>query len=407
MDGTKKLTKGGKGVGRFLWLRAFERVEVESVFENKKRLHKRTFEFRLSKSGVENEQVVAVADTPRKTAVHLLGFKAEHRQHSSCPKAAAIIGRRIVEHFLELFILETCPTIRLRDDQEETEIDLTNLFKTEMRLDVRGRDFQVKGLKFHATHARLLPPQDIPHSLSFCANNRSVRQETLSKHLPHLDAALAEPEGDKKFIYSGYVSGKVLNDSVNPERTRFDLREKDDDMMFAGEVCWQDILETAVAGAKEYLDPFILPLNKAKKDRVKKYVATEAPQYRPLLKHKLERINALRPSLTDEQLDVELYKIGQEWDLEIRAEYRKLLAEEDETVVAQAEFRRRYEHFLEEWNESGVAKLARYVVHRKATLEFLDARRGLKDSGSTTRRTRSTRLSSRSGRPPMTFGLIA
>ena len=29
--------------------------------------------------------------------------------------------------------------------------------------------------------------------------------------------------------------------------------------------------------------------------------------------------------------------------------------------------------FLEEWNESGIAKLARHIVHRKATLDFLKA----------------------------------
>jgi anti-sigma regulatory factor (Ser/Thr protein kinase) len=32
-DSTRKKTKGGKGVGRFLWLKAFDRVEVESIYE--------------------------------------------------------------------------------------------------------------------------------------------------------------------------------------------------------------------------------------------------------------------------------------------------------------------------------------------------------------------------------------
>ena len=67
--------------------------------------------------------------------------------------------------------------------------------------------------------------------------------------------------------------------------------------------------------------------------------------------------------------------------MELRAEYRKLLAEKDDTARSQEEFRKRYERFLEEWNESGISKLARYVVHRKATLDFLEERRGLKDNG--------------------------
>ncbi len=380
-DSTRKRTRGGKGVGRFLWLKAFDRIEVESVFERKGKLYKRSFEFKLGESGVENEQVIEIADTPRKTIVRLTDFKAEYRKHQSCPKSATTAARRIVEHFLELFILETCPAIRLRDEHEKTDIDLNDLFRREMRLDVCRTDFQVKGHKLHVTHVRLLAPQDIPHSLSFCAHNRSVKTEPLAKHLPHLEAALTEPEGEKKFLYAGYVSGQALDGSVNAERTRFDLLDRDADTVFTSELYWQDILDAAVRQAKERLDPYTQPLNEAKKERIRKFVATEAPQYRPLLKHKAERIDALRSSLTDEQLDVELYQIGQEWDLEIRSEYRKLLAEKDETAISQEEFRRRYERFLEEWNEAGIAKLARYVVHRKATLDFLNERRGLKETG--------------------------
>jgi hypothetical protein len=378
-DTTKKRAKGGKGVGRFIWLKAFDRIEVESVFERGGKFFRRTFEFQLSDSGVEKEQVTEVAETSRKTIVRLIGLKAEYRQHQSCPKSAATIARRIVEHFLESFILDTCPKIRLRDDHEQSDIDLNQFFKTEMRLDVQSKDFQVKRQKFHVTHVRLLAPQDMQHSLSFCAHKRSVKTELLTKHLPNLETALAEPEGERRFIYSGYVSGQPLDISVNSERTRFDLLDQTADTVFASELCWQDILDAAVAKAKEFLEPYTRPLNEAKKERIKKFVATEAPQYRPLLKHKTERIDALRSNLTDQQLDVELYQIGQEWDLELRAEYRKLLEEKDETATSQEAFRQRYESFLDDWNDAGISKLARYVVHRKATLDLLEERRGRKD----------------------------
>ena len=38
-----------------------------------------------------------------------------------------------------------------------------------------------------------------------------------------------------------------------------------------------------------------------------------------------------------------------------------------------AGFDRKLEQFLEEWNEAGMAELARYVAHRKAILSFLEA----------------------------------
>jgi hypothetical protein len=378
-DSTRKKTKGGKGVGRFLWLKAFDKVEIESIYEQGGTYYKRTFEFQLTEKGVDKEQVASVDATLRKTTVRLTGFKPDFRQHQSCPKSAVTIARRIVEHFLESFILDKCPKITVCDNTEQTDLDLNRLFTTEMRLDVVGKDFQIKGQKFHISHVRLLAPQELQHSLSFCAHKRSVKTEVLSKILPNLETALTEPEGEKKFIYAGYVSGPLLDGCVNSERTRFDILDQTADTLLENELGWQDILDAAVTKAKDVLEPFTRPLNEAKKERIKTFVVTEAPQYRPLLKHKAEQIDSLRSNLTNDQLDVELYKIGQGWDLELRAEYRKLLAEKDETATSQEEFRQRYERFLEEWNESGISKLARYVVHRKATLDFLEERRGLKD----------------------------
>lgn len=53
---TYKLHKGGKGIGRFVWLRAFRKVEVESVYRSNGSLMKRTFNFESTKTGVENHE---------------------------------------------------------------------------------------------------------------------------------------------------------------------------------------------------------------------------------------------------------------------------------------------------------------------------------------------------------------
>jgi hypothetical protein len=380
-DSTRKQTKGGKGVGRFLWLKAFDTVEVESVFQAAGKWHRRTFGFRLTASGVEDDKLAEATEKGRRTTVRLIGFRAEYRQHPSCPRAAGTVARRIVEHFLGAFVLGTCPSIRLTDHHEKTDIDLTDLFAREMRLDARTAEMQVKGQKFKLTHVRLLAPQEVAHSLWFCAHNRLVRTEPLPKLLPNLETVLTEPDGDRKFVYAGYLAGHALDTAVNAERTRFEMFDQTENTVFAGELCWQDIVAAAVGKARDFLEPFTRPLNEAKREQVKQFVAAEAPQYRPLLKHKPERIDALRSNLSKDQLDVELYKIGQEWDSELRTEYRKLLADGDGTAKAHADHRRRYERFIEEWNEAGVAKLARYVIHRKATLDFLDERRGLKADG--------------------------
>jgi hypothetical protein len=195
-DSTRKKTKGGKGVGRFLWLKAFERVEIESIFDRSGKYFKRSFDFQLTEKGVDKELVEHTDATSRKTTIWLTGFKSEFRQHQSCPKSALTIARRIVEHFLESFILDTCPKIRISDNTEHSDFDLNDLFKRDMRLDVAAKDFQIKGKKFHITHVRLLVPHDLQHSISFCAHKRSVKTEVLSKTLPNLESALTEPDSE-------------------------------------------------------------------------------------------------------------------------------------------------------------------------------------------------------------------
>jgi hypothetical protein len=380
-DSTKKKSKGGKGVGRLLWLKAFDKAEIISIFSSGDKRFQRTFEFTLSNNGVEKMELVEVNGDPIKTTIRLVGFKAEYRGYQNCPKSASTLARRIVEHFLGMFILNGCPEILLHDKYEQTDINLKDLFTKEMQLDSNHEDFQIKDQSLRITHVRLLPPQDIGHSLCLCAVNRTVKIESLPKLLPNLETQLTDQHDGRRFLYVACISGKFLDSNVNQERTRFDIPDHDSNGLFADEITLREIVEVASEKAKEFLEPYTKPLNEAKKVRIAAFVSKDAPQYRPLLKHKPDRIDSLRSNLSEDQLDVELYKIGQEWDLQLRAEYKTLLSENDATATEQETFRQRYERFLAEWNESGISKLARYVVHRRATLAFLDERLKLKADG--------------------------
>lgn len=380
-DSTKKQSKGGKGVGRLLWLKAFEKAQIVSVYGCGKKNQQRSFEFTLSKRGVERHNLQEANGDPLKTTVSLVGLKDEYRTHSTFPKSAQTLGRRIIEHFLGSFLLDGCPKILLVDGYEKTNINLKRMFTKEMQIDSSSQDFKVKGHRFKITHVRLLPPQDIGHSLCFCAVARTVRSESLPRLIPNLDTLLTDQKDGRKFLYVGCISGKFLDANVNQGRTRFDITEFDQDDLLTEGVTMQSMIHTASEKAKEYLDPWTKPLNEAKKERIAQFVVRDAPQYRPLLKHKANRIETLRSNLSEEQLDIELYKIGQEWDLDLRDEYKRLISENDETLVGQESFRKRYEKFLEDWNQAGISKLARYVIHRRATLDFLDERLKLKSDG--------------------------
>src|SRR5690554_6222892 len=46
-DTDYKMARGGKGVGRLLWLDAFERIKVISIYKDDGKLFRRSFSFRL------------------------------------------------------------------------------------------------------------------------------------------------------------------------------------------------------------------------------------------------------------------------------------------------------------------------------------------------------------------------
>ncbi len=56
-DSSFKRAKGAKGIGRFLWLKAFKNIQIESQFQEQGHYFARRFDFVLSENGIENMQL--------------------------------------------------------------------------------------------------------------------------------------------------------------------------------------------------------------------------------------------------------------------------------------------------------------------------------------------------------------
>lgn len=379
-DTTEKFKRGGKGVGRFLWLKAFKKAEIKSVFRVNGEMKKREFGFALTDTGVWplDPPAVTCDISVAETQVRLSGFLTDYQQR--CPKRTEIIANRIIEHFLELFILRKCPkSMFLVDAVEDTRIDLNRRYSSEMRLDSKTQPFQIRGEKFKITHVRLASAHAQDHMLNFCAHGRVVRSEPLAKLLPYLDPSIPDGDNGQTFVYSGNVSGDFLDQNVMSERTQFDISEEASPLEFPDDLSWSELLAASLPKSKTFLAPFVEPLNTAKQERIREYIQNKAPQYRHLLTQCKKELDELPSNLSDDKLDLELYKIDQRHEADLRVRYEKLLATGDKATLSHDEQRKRFEKFLEDWNEAGMAKLARHVSHRKATLAFLEQRLGLQD----------------------------
>jgi hypothetical protein len=369
-----KVAKGGKGIGRLVWLKAFEKAEVNSYFGENGKFWRRSFDFTLTDEGLLNLKLEEVEPRPSLTTVRLVGFKPEYRD--KVPRQDNPIARRIIEHCLEYFVMGNAPKILLIDDQTKEQTDLTDIFNKEVLDHSESQHFKIKDETFHITHVQVATTQDTVHRLNFCAHKRTVKPENLVSKIPNLTPSLRDASKDRSFVYCGYVSSPYLDETVSAERTGFDIPDEGE-LRGDADLSWSEIVEDGLSQATKFLEQYTQPVKVAKEEQIEQYVHHSAPQFRHLLKHRRQALDTIPPNLPDDKLDIELYRIDQEYQHEMQLRYKELLSASDPKAMEQQEYEKTLEAFIEEWNELGMSKLARHVVHRKATLSFLESRRDL------------------------------
>ncbi|WP_066050663.1 hypothetical protein [Anaerotignum propionicum] len=108
-----KIEKGCKGIGRFLWLKAFSSVHIKSVFKLKNEWYKREFDFTADK-GIEPENNTAITDERNfLTRVKLTNFAYKYK--TKAPISLELLGRKIIEHCLLYFLKIDCKMKCARD----------------------------------------------------------------------------------------------------------------------------------------------------------------------------------------------------------------------------------------------------------------------------------------------------
>lgn len=115
---------------------------------------------------------------------------------------------------------------------------------------------------------------------------------------------------------------------------------------------------------------------------VETYITQHAPQYRIQLRPQYrERLSTIPADLGKEQLDIELFKIQKDIELEHRQRAASIQSMPLDSATGSSEYAALYRQYLDEENELGKAALARYVVHRRTILEMLEGALKIQDSG--------------------------
>ena len=183
-----KVKKGCKGIGRFLWLKAFNSVSINSTYFEKTQWHNRSFDFSLSGITPEqNDRLVTPETTAQQTIVRLNDFMNPYRD--SVPYSLESLAKKLIEHCLPYFITGSCPQIVLRDSLEES-LDLNNYYEKTYKDSLHQDKIELDGKDYTLYHMFLTDGAD-KHELHLCANNREVKSYTLSAYISDMKNKLS------------------------------------------------------------------------------------------------------------------------------------------------------------------------------------------------------------------------
>ncbi|WP_034949215.1 hypothetical protein [Erwinia oleae] len=362
LDSDHKIEKGCRGVGRLMWLKVFDLVEVESHFLDKDvALKKRVFRFD-DKHGVHAEKVVVHSTNDTGTIIKLLGFDDSFR--AKVPSASLLIANQLLEHVLWYFVRDIGVPHIFVEDMGEC-IDLTSLYEQHMHASACHEKITVQEQLFELTHIKFRASVNKKHQLVLCAANRLVKEESIQGKIPGLYGKIADESGE--FIYTCYVSSEYLNEHVRSERTSFDICEDVEDML--DEITFKHIREAVLKSSKHYLQDVLTKTVSAGKKRVEDFINHHAPRYRPIANYISEELLIVDPEKSDKELELHLHAQWYEVERQLVHEGHDVLQPQNNDHVE--EYKERLQAYLQKAEDIKRSDLANYVSHRKVIIDLL------------------------------------
>lgn len=362
LDSDHKIAKGCRGVGRLMWLKVFDLVEVESHFlDADGELKKRVFRFD-DKLGVQGEKVVAATDQQPGTLIKLVGFDENFRKQ--VPTKGQSIANQLLEHVLWYFVRQgSAPKILVEDAGEVFNLD--RLLEEHMHASAFLETIKIRDYSFDLTHIKFRASVNKKHQLALCAANRLVKEESIQGKLPGLYGKISDASGE--FTYTCYVSSDYLNEHVRSERISFDIAEDVEDMF--NEVSFKDIRDAVLERTKEYLQDVLTENVSAGRKRVDDFINNHAPRYRPIANYVAEEFLIVDPEKSDKDLELHLHAQWYEVERQLVSEGHDIMQPQNEEHVE--EYKERLSEYLRKAEDLKKSDLANYVSHRKVIIDLL------------------------------------
>ena len=364
LDSDHKIDKGCRGIGRLMWLKTFDKAEVESIYHEEGKFYQRKFSFSAQR-GVQSESSTEISDQKIRTTLTLDGFDKEY--YKSCRKNVSGIAEALLEHCLWYFVRGSAtPNIIVKDSTES--IALCSIYDRCMHSKATAETINLKSYAFELTHIKFRAGVNKKHSMFLCAANRVVKEEFISKKIPGLFGTISDEAGE--FTYACYVTSVYLDKHVRPERTAFNIAENVEGLTSDLEISLSEIRELVATRTKEYLGDYLQKNMKAGRERVNSFIAQKAPRYRSIMSYMNESDLVVDPEISDKELELHLHK--QYYDAE--KELLEVGHEVMNPVVTNnlEDYQNRLIDYLQKAQDFKQSDLASYVTHRRVIIDLLE-----------------------------------
>lgn len=362
-----KRSIGGKGFGRFMYVKYFNNVFINSVFrDNDQSLKSRYFRFGREYEIIVDEKIEPSTAVETYSVVTLENIKSGQ----NFEKQIETIARRILDKILIYFINDTFtpPTIILKEAEGNhsivlndflTEINEIKLWKSK---DFTLEDDKLQKYEFVAKVFKIYYPGNQKSRVSLTGHNREVTDTPLHKYIPEFEDEFFEEDDNnvkKNYIIKTYILGEYLDSNVSLERETFDFPKESKDMYFPfGQV---DIERKASEISKEAFGEDVQVRVQKKSEQIRNYVNESAPWHKSYL-NELD-ISAIPYNLKDENIELALQEVKFRKEQKTRAELKALLENPEVSHNGQMA------EAISKISEIGKSDLAHYVFNRKIVLE--------------------------------------
>jgi hypothetical protein len=381
----KKLKIGGKGFGRFTYLKYFTSTSVDSTYKIDDKWKNRKFTFYSDRNEfITNPEVTDTNENKYRTTVVLNNIKKQHQNKLNLKLDT--IARKLFEVLLPYFVTDgyNPPKIVIVDTDERDEVTLNDYLKDHNKiqllynekLDVKGMDdkdepFQVKIFKIFHSQSN--------NRVALTAHHREVLSTAMQQYDPEFFSGFTETKKDGaddesasgNYVIKAYVIGDYLDKHVSIERGAFNFQDEDETALYP--ISKKNIEKTVTKLAASHFKQQLEPLKNKKIERIKAAVDENMPWNKSLLRD-LD-YDTVPYNASDKDIDTAVNKIAYDKEQEVRVNVQELLRSDNATEIDQ-----KVAAIAQEVTELGKGKLAHYVALRRAILDVFEKSLKLKDT---------------------------